>query len=209
MISRRSARFAGAVFGLTALGGCITLFPKATPAQLYRFEAHISPAAQTTSGAPASVTVRVGAIDFDPASRGERILTVRGSQVAYIGDARWAIPADDLFEQAIERGFDASGVPVRLVAAARPSAAQERLRVRVARFEVDYGARGAPTIVVRLRAALTREADLSEIADKDFEAEVPASANRMGAIVKAFDAAVTQVVNGLVGWVGTTRASGD
>src|SRR5271156_5705810 len=71
------------------LAGCITLFPKAKPEQLYRFDAQIQP--PQSGGRP--FTVRNGAAEFDPASAGDRIMTINGDQVAYIADGRWAIRA--------------------------------------------------------------------------------------------------------------------
>jgi cholesterol transport system auxiliary component len=203
---RRNARLGAAMIGLAGLGGCVTLFPKAAPAQLYRFEARMPAQAQPTTDARPGFAVRFGAVDFDPAARGQRILTARGSEVAYISDSRWAIPAEDLFDQAIEHGFDAAGGPAQLAGRAQSSTAKDRLSVDVTRFEVDYGAGAAPTIVVRLHAELTREADLSDIGAKEFESKIPASANRVGAIVAAFDDAVTQVVGDLVSWVETAGA---
>jgi cholesterol transport system auxiliary component len=189
-----------AALGFLALCGCVTVFPKTTPAQLYRFEAHPASAARPAANAPA-FTVRRSDIDFDPASRGERLLTVRGHEVAYIGDARWAIPASELFEEAIDQGFEASAGPARLLPPGRSATAKDRLHIDVTRFEVRYGAAAAPTVVVRLDAELTREGDLSEIATKAFDAEVPASANRVSAIVDAYGVAVTKVVGDLVAWV--------
>src|ERR1700679_4016550 len=79
------------------LAGCITLFPKAKPEQLYRFDAQIPP----PQGGGRPFTVRNGAVEFDPASAGDRIMTIDGDQVAYIADGRWAIPATQLFDEAV------------------------------------------------------------------------------------------------------------
>ena len=52
-----------------------------------------------------------------------------------------------------------------------------------------------------VRATLDRQSDFSHVGAKEFEAEIPASDNRVGAIVQAFDQATTKVVGDLVAWV--------
>ena len=188
-----------AVAALAALGGCITLFPKTAPAQLYRFDANVQPAA---SAAP--LAIREGNLEFDPAAGGDRILTVTGDQVAYVDTSRWAIPATQLFQQALDHGFAAAGV--RLVGIGETGQAKYRLRIEVGRFEARYleGAAAAPTVFVSLRATLDRESDGAHVGERAFDASVPASANRMGEIVQAYDQAVSKVVGDLAAWVSQT-----
>jgi cholesterol transport system auxiliary component len=201
-LARSVARLA-ALAAVAALGACITLFPNTKPSQLYRFDAQVQPAA--ASGAP--VAIRAGVIDFDPAAAGDRILTVDGDQVAYIQDGRWAIPASQLFQQALEHGFNAGG-GARLVDISEASQAKYRLRLQVTEFEARYlaGPKSAPTVVVRLRATLDRP-DGSMVTGQPFEASVPATDDRVTAIVQAYDAAVSKVVGDLVAWVGQNDAA--
>lgn len=191
-----------ALAAMAALAGCISLFPKTAPSQLYRFDANIG--APTASGPP--VAIRQGATDFDPASGGDRILTVTGDQVAYIQDARWAIPASELFQQALERGLNAPGGPTRLVDIGESGQAKYRLRLQVTHFETRYlaGAAAAPTVFVSGRATLDRQDNGALVAEHPFEASVAASDNRVGPIVEAYDAAVSKVVGDLAAWVAQT-----
>jgi cholesterol transport system auxiliary component len=198
---RRSRLAAAAALLPLALAGCFSLFPKTPPVQLYRFEAQ--PPAPGAATSPA-VAVREGPIDFFPGAAGDAIMTVTGGEVAYVKDARWDVAAEKLFAAAVEHAFEAGGGPVRLVEPGQASQAQDRLTLEVTRFEVDYGAGGAPEIAVSLHATLTRETDLSFVGEQTFDATVPASANRVGPIVEAFDAATTKVVDGLVAWVAQT-----
>ena len=202
MIQPGAARLAGAGLALTfcvSLAGCITLFPKATPVQLYRFDAQVQP----IQGSGRGFAVRTGPIDFDPAAGGDRMMTVNGDQIAYIADGRWASPASQLFEEAVAHGFAAPGDAARLVAPGQAAKAEYRLKLQVVRFEARYtsGPTAPPTIVVVLRASLDRQADLSSVGVKEFEADVPAADNRVGPIVEAFDTATTKVVGDLVAWV--------
>ncbi|HLY79208.1 MAG TPA: ABC-type transport auxiliary lipoprotein family protein [Caulobacteraceae bacterium] len=196
----RPGRLAAATAALAlaaSLAGCITLFPKEKPVQLYRFDAatpQVQPATRTFG-------VRTSMSDFDPAAAGDRIMTVDGDQVAYVAEGRWSSPANQLFDEAVAHGFAAPGDAARLVGST--GKAEYRLKLVVTRFEARYpsGPTSAPTVVVVVRAALDRQSDLSNVDTKEFKAEINATDNRVGPIVQAFDQATTQVVGELVGWV--------
>ena len=182
------------------LGGCISVFPKTKPVQMYRFgDQATAPAAAAASAAPSALVLK-GPIAFPPASGGDRILTVTGDQSAYVGGARWVAPAASLFDAALLQAFDAQGAP-RLVARGEPLAASSVLRIDVRAFEARYP---GPTVRVQVRATLLRSADRTLIGEKMFDAEVPASDNRQSAIVAAFDQAVGQVLIGLRDWTAAT-----
>ncbi|MBV9995016.1 MAG: membrane integrity-associated transporter subunit PqiC [Caulobacteraceae bacterium] len=187
-----------------ALGGCISLFPKAPPAQLYTFGT-VKPAA--TAAAPRFAVLN-GAISFNRMAATDRILTVSGNEVAYIKSARWAEPAPLIFHEAEERAFDLAGGPARLVEVGEASRASNILRLNVLRFEARYdqGMNAAPTVVVRVAASLSKASDHSILGDQVFEAATPASENRVGAITQAFDQSTAQVLTQLVAWVGEKGA---
>lgn len=177
-----------------ALGGCISLFPKAKPVQLYRFGAAV-PAAVAQPQTRA-VTVLKGATVFPPAAAGDRLLTVNGTQSAYIGGARWVGPASVMFDDALLMAFDAPGAP-RLVERGEPLTAASMLRLDVRAFEARYP---GPTVVVQVRATLIRSADRTIIAEKMFDASAPASDNRQTAIVAGYDSAVGKVIGEIRDW---------
>jgi cholesterol transport system auxiliary component len=198
---RRAAPILAAFWALALplmLGGCISVFPKAAPVQMYRFGDQ--PAAPAAPAAVAPVAVFKGPITFPPASGGDRILTVTGAENAYIGGARWVAPAASLFDEALLKAFDAPGAP-RLVARGEPLAAPSTLRLDVRAFEARYP---GPTAKVQVRATLTRNADRTLIGEKMFDVQVPASDNRQTAIVAAFDQAVGQVMAGVRDWTAAT-----
>ena len=80
--SRALAVFAAAALSL-ALGGCISVFPKAPPAQLFAFGTDFPAAQPTDPGAPPFNVMR-SATTFTQAAGGDRILTTNGQQAAYI-----------------------------------------------------------------------------------------------------------------------------
>lgn len=183
-----------------ALGGCISLLPKSKPAQLYRFTIAAAAPASPKHNGPA-VFLTNG--KFQEESGDDRILTVNAGKAAYVAQSRWVAPAEVLFDEAVSRAFDAS--PVRLLARGQQGRAAYALRLDVRNFETRYtaGPNAAPTVVVHLHAALTRT-DQSSAGEQEFEARVPASDNRVGEIVGAYDKAVSDVIGKLVAWTEAT-----
>lgn len=181
-----------------ALCGCISLLPKSKPAQLYRF-------GYTGPAAPAAALHRtVGVfrtnIRFAAEADDDRILTITGGKAAYIAQSLWVAPATTLFDQAVANAFDASGGPVRLITRGQQGKADYALRIEVRNFETRYPSPdAAPTVVVRLYAALSR-ADQTMVGEQIFESRAPAGDNRVGPITDAYSKAVTDVTGQLVAW---------
>ena len=193
------------------LAGCISLFPKADPAQLYRFGA-TAPQVQETASAGPAFGVFLTVTGFDRAAANDRILTVTGTQAAYIKGARWVTSSVALFDSALQHAFDADQGPARLVARGEIARADYVLKLDVRTFEVRYdnGQAAAPTIVVDVHAALDRASDQTLVGDRSFKASITASDNRVDAIAQAFDQAVAQVLGKLVAWVdGRGEGSGE
>ena len=179
-----------------ALSGCITLFPEAEPAKLYRFEI-------TAPSEVANKTFSVGRgpIAFDRAAAGDGIVTVSDGAIAYVDSARWVAPAQQLFEEELVRGFQAG--PARLIGRGEAGKADWLMRLDVQRFEADYrnGAEAAPTVVVEIKVALTRNVRDGATVETVIKTEVQASDNRVGAIVPAFNQALTKSLSDVNGFV--------
>jgi cholesterol transport system auxiliary component len=185
-----------------ALAGCISLFPKTPPAQLYQFGVNGAPPAQAGPGASFNVQrVLTGFVDV---SGGDRIVTVNGNEVAYIANARWATPAANMFDEAETRAFQNADGPARLLRIGDAAAAPISLRLDVQTFEARYenGPKAPPTVVVSLRAVLINTLDRKVLGDEVFVSRQPAADNRVGAIVDAYDAAVTDVLGRVAAWTG-------
>ncbi|MBX7248158.1 MAG: ABC-type transport auxiliary lipoprotein family protein [Caulobacteraceae bacterium] len=186
--------------GLAALTltGCISLFPKQEPARLYRFG---SVPAQAGAHAPGSVNVAVAPVDFNAAAAGDRLLTVTGSEVAYIASARWATPARIQFADALAAAFDGAS-NVSIAGRRELRSASALLEVNVTSFEVRYlqGQGAAPTAVVGLNATLVKLPERTIIARRTFVQQQPASENRVSAIVAALDGANSAALGELVAW---------
>lgn len=198
---RNAARLMTVAALAVGLSGCISLFPKAEPASLYRFgEAEVS----VPKGPPGTMFgVLKTPSSFTRAAAGDRILTSTNGEMAYIADARWVSPAFVLFEEATARAFENDPGRARLIGRGEVAKADMMLRLEVRTFEADYvnGPKAAPEVVVRVRSVLTRSQDRALVGDQIFEARVKATDNRVGAIVPAYDQAVAKVLGDIVAWV--------
>jgi cholesterol transport system auxiliary component len=181
------------------LGGCISVFPKTKPVQMYGFGSAPPAPTRPVSG----VMISKGSTVFPQASASDRILTVTGAEEAYIADARWVAPAATLFDQAILKAFDAQG-SARLVERGEPLSAPFTLRLDVREFDVRYP---GPVATVTVRASLTRNADRTVVAETVFQEQVPASDNRQTAIVAAFDQAVDKAVGDIRDFASSSAAA--
>ena len=193
-------RLAAAVAIALALSGCISLLPKSKPSHLYRFG---QPAGAEAVTAPAGqIGVFRTNATFQRESAGDGILTITNGQAAYIAETRWVAPAAVLWDEAVAAAFDADPGPVRLISRGEPATAAYVLRLDVRNFEAryDHGPKAPPTVVVRVRAAMTRGTDRSTVAERIFEKQVTASDNRVSAIVPAYDKAVAEVLGEVVAW---------
>lgn len=202
MIPSANPGRAVAALALAALlCGCISVFPKAAPEQLYRFGDIPAPKTLTTSGGD-GFAVGVLPTSFDRPAAGDAILTLSQSEAAYIKGSRWVGPAQTLFESAVTRAFE-SARAARLIARGEASRADYLLKLDVRRFEARYeqGRVAPPTIEIEVYAALSRASDHSLAGERLFDVHVAADANRAGAIVSAFDEATRQVLIALVAWV--------
>ena len=199
----KTVKVAAIVGAAVALSGCVTLLPKTKPAQLYRFgytPEHVEQKAQAaaTAGAvgKAPTGIVFGTVTFPQDSAGDRIVTVEGSEVAYVAEARWTSSASGMFKDAISTGFARSGQTVTLEPRG-PTAANFRLDISVRKFETNY-TRNRPTVSVALDARLIRLSDRMVVGQKYISADVPVRKSDMSLMADGYNEATTQVVTGLI-----------
>ena len=186
------------------LSACISLLPKSKPAQLYRFGQSAAAAAPTAPARGPVIGVFRTNGAFEAAAADDRILTVTGGKAAFIAQSRWVAPASILFDEAVTNAFEGSNGHVRLLARGQQGRFAYALRLDVRQFETVYPSPdAAPTVVVRLHAALAR-ADQTSAGEQDFAARVAAGDNRVGAIADAYDKAVAEVLGKLTAWTNAT-----
>ncbi len=183
------------------LAGCVTVFPKAPPAQLYDFGRSFPPQQAPNAGLQPFNVARSSTAFTRPAF-GDRMLTTNGNQAAYIASSRWVSPAGLLFDEAEERAFDADDGPARLMRRGEMSGAVAELKLEVQTFEARYPGdlKAAPTVVVEVRATLTAANDRHIVDQKIFASKQPVADNRVGEIVRGFDAGTVEVLSQVAAW---------
>lgn len=188
-----------ATLAAMALSAC-ALLATPEPVQSYRFgEAAAASSAALSVASPTEVTLR--RVEFPQAVEGDRLLGVTGTETAYIAGARWVSPAADLYMASIENAFTAQATRVRLIGPRELIRARRSLDIDVRSFEARYEAPGrAPTIVITARARLLALPDRTVAAEQVFTIEQPATANRVSAIVEAFDIATRDLNTRIVAW---------
>jgi ABC-type uncharacterized transport system auxiliary subunit len=151
-----------------------------------------APAVEASASPPmlAGIALRVERVQVPPGFDSDRILVLREPRVLdHYQASRWtgSLPAV-LGSLTIEtlRGTGAFG-SVHEPAASLHSDYSLRLAVR--HFEADASAGGPPLVRVQFDCTVSRRADRSVVATFVAAAEVPAEAQRMNAVVAAFDTA--------------------
>lgn len=196
---RSSIKLALAAAATVALAGC-ALLSSPPPVQTYRFG---GPAASAgiAEGQGGLREVSLRRVQFPEAVEGDRLLGVTGTETAYIKDARWISPASDLYMESLENAFAAQATRVRLIGPRELIRGERSLDIDVRAFEARYDAPGAvPTVVVTARARLLALPDRTVAAERTFTVQQPAAANRVSAIVEAFDIATRDLNTQIVDW---------
>lgn len=205
LILKRAAVIAAAA-GLTA--GC-ALLSTPDPVQMYRFgasETAMQAAPPAPTGALRPVSMR--RIQFSEAARGDRILAITGTQAAYVGGARWVSPADQLFTEALVSAFSDQSRNTRLIGPREFSRSALSLDIDVRSFEARYAYEGAaPTAHIVARARILQFPDRDVVDERIFTTSLPASDNRVSAIVAAFDAATAEISGQIVDWTDAAAAN--
>lgn len=196
---RLSMKAAVAAAGALAVAGC-ALLSTPDPVQTYRFggPAAASAAAEGQAGLR---QISLRRVQFPEAVEGDKILGVTGTETAYIAGARWVSPASDLYMESLENAFSGQATRVRLLGPRELTRGERSLDIDIRAFEARYDAPGAaPIVVVTARARLLTLPERTVAAERTFTVEQPASANRVSAIVEAFDIATRDLNTQIVSW---------
>ena len=196
---RTSIKLAAASIVALALAGC-ALLSTPDPVQTYRFGGPAAAGAAAEGQAGLS-QVSLRRVQFPEAVEGDKILGVTGTETAYIAGARWVSPASDLYLESLENAFAAQATRVRLIGPRELIRGERSLDIDMRAFEARYDAPGAvPTVVITARARLLALPDRTVAAERTFTVQQPAAANRVSAIVEAFDIATRDLNTQIVGW---------
>lgn len=196
---RSSPSLAAAAATALALSGC-ALLSSPDPVQTYRFGGPAA-ASAAAEGRMDLVLINLRRVQFPEAVEGDKILGVTGTETAYIAGARWVSPAADLYMESLENAFAAQARRVRLIGPRELIRGGRSLDIDVRAFEARYDAPGvAPLVVVTARARLLTLPERTVAAERTFTVEQPAAANRVSAIIEAFDIATRELNGQIVAW---------
>jgi cholesterol transport system auxiliary component len=190
---RLKLRAASAAVVLLCLGGCALLGGGGgKPATLYTLGSAEQNAAHAAPSGKPVVILYIGA-DFERQSAGNGILTSTGNEAAYIADARWVEPAEEMFDRSAIAELQRAIPAARIVRSGDLPSPDYALTIWVTRFEARLGDAPQPVASIDARVKLLRVADRAIIGDWPVTRREPAGANRVGEIVAALNRAMGEV----------------
>lgn len=193
-----SVRAAAAAPLLLALGGCAGLLHStAPPEQVYYLRAPEAAAAAVPASASASL--RVGRVSAAPGLDSPRIMLLRADhRMDFYAGSRWPAPAPEVIGALAVQTLRGSGAWTSVEDSTSPFPSDYVLQLLVRRFDADYGdAAAAPVVQVTFDCIIGRREGRDVVATFTVSGSAPAAANRLGAVVAAFEQASTGALNAL------------
>lgn len=203
-----SCRRLAAALLMLLLAGCGGLLPEPPKRQVYR----TTPAFSFPAGLPhARAQLLVAAPTAPAALDSRRIALSRTPQsFDYYAEAEWADRAPFMVQAALVEAFEKSGTLSGVAPEGLGLRADFVLETALRDFEAAYDSPDAPPrVIVRLDPKLVRLPELRIVAQSSVAGEARATANSVPEIVQAFDTALAQAGQQVVGWtVGNPVLSG-
>ncbi len=191
---------------LIALAACVSGLNSKIPAkQIYVLEAAAGTpevASSAPEGAASAVAPPSAADSLEvlmpsaaPGLARADIAVLRpGQRLDFYTNARWAVPAPSMLQSlVVDRLRDAQRFS-SVESDTGPFSAQYVLGLELQHFEAVYDASGVPSVRVALVCTLGRRTDRSVIASFTVRSEIRAGADRMQAVIAAFEQASAQVL---------------
>lgn len=171
-----------------ALAGCSGLFKRDIAVdQFYLLRA--APAQATTVQANAP-SLRIGRTLAAPGLDADRLVLVRSDhRMDYYAASRWVAPVPQMVEDLAAETLRNSGAWASVHDSQGAFPTDYFLQIDIRRFEADYTASTEPRVHVVLDCTLGRRTDRERLSHFLAEASAPAGADRMSAVVAAFETA--------------------
>lgn len=177
--------------GALLLAGCGGFFESTLPAP-QTYVLRLPPRDTATLERPAGQgTLLVQRPEAGPGLDSEHIALLRSDRrFDFYAATRWAAAAPDLVESLMVDSLRASGLFAMVYDDSAPYAPRYNLRCQLSRFEADYNGGGdAPTVHTVLDCMLGRHRDRELLGMFTAKGSARASADRLNAVVAAFEAA--------------------
>ncbi len=193
----RYARSLLALFPLLLLPGCFSGLDSKAPAQqryVLQLPAPLATEPDSTV-APTAGALQVLRPNAAPGLASDGIAVLRpGARLDYYSNARWAADAPAALQSLIIESMRHDGRFATVEAEGGPFASQYLLGLDLTHFEARYDAEGPPTIDVELVASLGRRSDRSALRSFAAHSSVRAAADRMQAVIAAFEQATGEAL---------------
>ncbi|HVN99955.1 MAG TPA: ABC-type transport auxiliary lipoprotein family protein [Steroidobacteraceae bacterium] len=206
-----AAAAAGAALALAA--GCAGFHSNEAVTQTYvlresaRHAGAAAPAdaavATAAAGAAPTATLQVLRPLAAPGLDTDQIALLRDTQrLDYFSASRWPAPLPDLLQTLAIDALRAAGHYRAVQPDATAFVADQVLQIEIRHCEVEYSPEGSPVVHVQLLATLGQRADRTLVASVVAGSSKPAAANRMQAVVAAFQEAVGDALDQLASRLG-------
>jgi cholesterol transport system auxiliary component len=204
-MSRKLKAVLPVLTAVIALAACVSGLNTKVPArQSYTLQGVSAPAdgpgaaAAAPEGPPAASSIEVLAPSAAPGLGRADIVVLRpGERLDFYANARWAAAAPVMLQSLVIDRLRAANRFASVESDTGPFSAQYVLSLELQHFEAVYEAAGAPTVRVALVCTLGRRTDRNVVASFTVRSEVRADADRMEAVVAAFDEATGRVLEQL------------
>ena len=168
------------------------------PTQVYMLRASAvaqTPASSASAATPAALTLRIGRTAAAPGLDSDRIVLMRADhRMDFYAASRWAAPLPEVIEALAVETLRGTGAWTAVNDSQGAFPGEYFLQINIRRFEADYTQSGDPKIEVSFACSLGRRADRELLASFIAEGTATASANRVGAVVEAFEKAANDAL---------------
>lgn len=197
-LSRRTRAFPAMMFLSTALSGCGGLLhSNARPDQIYFLSA--TPTEGTTVTEPIKASLRFNLPTVNPGLDSAQIMLVQADRrMSFYLASRWPAPTANMIETLAVEKLRGTGLWRSVADSTSSFPSDYVIQITVRHFEADYTAGNtAPDIRVVLDCTIGQRQDRVIIASFLAEGSARAVANRLSAVVAAFETAANTAIDSL------------
>jgi cholesterol transport system auxiliary component len=182
----------GSILSLTllALGACASILRSNAPAsQVYLLRDTRAPV-QKSAATAAAASLQVALPLAGPGLYSDHIAIVESAhRMSYYAGSQWAAPLPVLIETLVIERLRGTGTWAAVNDSESAFRSEYYLQIDIRRFEAEYTSDASPTVRVSLDCAIGRRASRELLATFSAEGTAPAGANRVSAVVGAFEQA--------------------
>jgi cholesterol transport system auxiliary component len=173
------------------------LHSNAPPSQVYLLRATIAAPGESPTK-PATASLQVARPFAGPGLDSDHIAIVQPEhRMSYYAGSQWAAALPVLLETLVVERLRGTGVWGAVNDSESGFASDYYLQIGIRRFEAEYTAAAIPTVRVRLDCAIGRRTSRELLASFSVDGEAAASANRVSAVVAAFEQATNAALGQL------------